>query len=190
MLCTADAARILGKTAEAGELTQEAALYRAAIDAALEAYRPWPISAPSWEGGGHALGQYRNPLADRDLRTPGPARWGADQACAGRVRWWLRGRDHPLARRCERHPSLHGGRTPRWRTWSGARDEQVVEDFYWYLLHSTAAHAFPEGIYFKRRFAWSDTIPHVTGACNYALMLPPYAGPRRRGGTPPAEGRA
>jgi hypothetical protein len=26
-------------------------------------------------------------------------------------------------------------------------DEQVVEDFYWYLLHSTAAHAFPEGIY-------------------------------------------
>ena len=26
------------------------------------------------------------------------------------------------------------------------KDEQVVEDFYWYLLHSTAAHAFPEGI--------------------------------------------
>ncbi len=24
---------------------------------------------------------------------------------------------------------------------------QVVEDFYWYLLHSTAAHAFPEGIF-------------------------------------------
>ena len=50
-------------------------------------------------------------------------------------------------------------------------DEQVVEDFYWYLLHSTAAHAFPEGIYYKRRFAWSDTIPHVTGAANYAFML-------------------
>ncbi len=51
------------------------------------------------------------------------------------------------------------------------RHEQVVEDFYWYLLHSTAAHAFPEGIYYKRREAWSDTIPHVTGACNYAIML-------------------
>jgi hypothetical protein len=49
--------------------------------------------------------------------------------------------------------------------------EQVVEDFYWYLLHSTAAHAFPEGIYYKRRMAWSHTIPHVTGACNYAIML-------------------
>ena len=49
--------------------------------------------------------------------------------------------------------------------------EQVVEDFYWYLLHSSASHAFPEGIFPRRRFAWSDTIPHVTGASNYALML-------------------
>ncbi|MFH1921714.1 MAG: hypothetical protein ABIP48_17760, partial [Planctomycetota bacterium] len=50
-------------------------------------------------------------------------------------------------------------------------DEQVVEDFYWYLLHSSASHAFPEGIFFKERFAWSNTIPHVTGASNYAVML-------------------
>ena len=49
--------------------------------------------------------------------------------------------------------------------------EQVVEDFYWYLLHSTAAHAFPEGIFDRRRFAWSDTNPHATGASNYAFML-------------------
>ena len=44
------------------------------------------------------------------------------------------------------------------------KDEQVAEDFYWYLLHSTAANAFPEGIYYKRRYAWAETIPHVTGA--------------------------
>ena len=43
------------------------------------------------------------------------------------------------------------------------KDEQVVEDFYWYLLHSTAANAFPEGILFKTRTAWIDTIPHVPG---------------------------
>jgi hypothetical protein len=49
--------------------------------------------------------------------------------------------------------------------------EKVVESFYWYLLHTTAANAFPEGIFFKRRFAWSDTIPHVTGASNYAVLL-------------------
>ena len=50
-------------------------------------------------------------------------------------------------------------------------DEQVVEDYYWYLLHSTAAHAFPEGILADKRYAWSDMIPHATGACNYAIML-------------------
>jgi hypothetical protein len=49
--------------------------------------------------------------------------------------------------------------------------EQVIQDFYWYLLHSTATHAFAEGIYYKRRFAWSNTIPHPTGASNYAIML-------------------
>jgi len=51
------------------------------------------------------------------------------------------------------------------------RHESVVEDFYWYLLHSTAANAFPEGIFADRREAWSNTIPHVTGACNYVFML-------------------
>jgi hypothetical protein len=50
-------------------------------------------------------------------------------------------------------------------------DEQVVEDFYWYLLHSAATHAFPEGIYYQERTAWGETIPHVTGASNYALLL-------------------
>jgi hypothetical protein len=39
------------------------------------------------------------------------------------------------------------------------------------LLHSTATHAFPEGIFYKRRFAWSNTIPHVTGASNYAVLF-------------------
>ena len=51
MLCTADAARILGKTAEREELTKEAAAYRAAIDAACKrtglAHFP-----PSWEKDG------------------------------------------------------------------------------------------------------------------------------------------
>src|SRR5204862_48922 len=49
--------------------------------------------------------------------------------------------------------------------------DRFVEEYYWYLLHSTAAHAFPEGIFFGRRFAWSDTIPHATGAANFAFLL-------------------
>jgi hypothetical protein len=49
-------------------------------------------------------------------------------------------------------------------------DEQVAEDFYWYLLYSTAAQAFPEGVYYQERTAWGETIPHATGASNYALL--------------------
>jgi len=49
--------------------------------------------------------------------------------------------------------------------------DTFVEEFYWYLLHSTATHAFPEGIFFGRRFAWADTIPHATGAANFAFLL-------------------
>jgi len=49
--------------------------------------------------------------------------------------------------------------------------DQFVEEFYWYLLHSTATHAFPEGIFFGRRFAWSDTIPHATGAPTSLFLL-------------------
>ncbi|KKK68853.1 hypothetical protein LCGC14_2939890, partial [marine sediment metagenome] len=49
--------------------------------------------------------------------------------------------------------------------------ENVVEDFYWYLLHTTAANAFPEGVFHQYREAWNGTIPHVTGACNYAILL-------------------
>jgi hypothetical protein len=52
-----------------------------------------------------------------------------------------------------------------------SEDEQVVEDFYWYLLHSTATHAFPEGVYYETRTAWNNTIPHCLGAANYAIML-------------------
>ncbi len=49
--------------------------------------------------------------------------------------------------------------------------EKAVEDLYWYLLHSTAANAFAEVIYFKERRANADTIPHTWGGCNYALLL-------------------
>ncbi len=50
------------------------------------------------------------------------------------------------------------------------KDEQVVEDFYWYLLHSTAANAFPEGIVYKAPRLGQDH-PARDGACNYAFLL-------------------
>jgi len=169
MLCTADAARVLGKTAEAEELMKEAELYRAAID---EVWQRTGLAhfPPSWEKDGTHWGNtetlWPTEIFDRDDPRVGALIKHVREDFGGgfiegTIQW--RGRDGAI------HPYM-GAYTTMADLVSG-NHEQVVEDFYWYLLHSTAAHAFPEGILYKRRYAWSETIPHVTGACNYALML-------------------
>jgi len=169
LLCTADAARVLGKTAEAEELVNEAKLYRAAIDAAWKrtglAHFP-----PSWETVGTHWGNtetlWPTELFDRDdPRVDALIRHVREDFGGG----FIEGTIQWLGRPGAIHPYM-GAYTTMADLVRG-NHEQVVEDFYWYLLHSTAAHAFPEGIYYERRYAWSETIPHVTGACNYALML-------------------
>ena len=169
ILCTADAAAILGKKDDAEMLAREAGEYRAAIDAAWKrtqlAHFP-----PSWEKDGTHWGDTET-LWPTELFPPDDPRVAAsiDEArrrfaggfVEGTIRWV--GQEdaiHPYMSAYTTMDSLDRG-----------EDEQVVEDFYWYLLHSTATHAFPEGIFYKRRFAWGDTIPHATGASNYALML-------------------
>lgn len=169
VLCVADAARALGKTDDEKALRDEAEAYRAAIDAAWKR-TGLPHFPPSWEKVGTHWG---------DTETLWPtALFAADD---GRV----------VALIDEVRHRFGGGFVEGTIRWMGQPDvihpymsayttmaslvrgehEQVVEDFYWYLLHSTAAHAFPEGIYYKRRYAWGETIPHVTGACNYAILL-------------------
>jgi hypothetical protein len=49
--------------------------------------------------------------------------------------------------------------------------ERVVEDFYGYLLHSSATHAFCLGTHYPRREALHGYLPYPTGAANYALLL-------------------
>ena len=82
--------------------------------------------------------------------------------CEGTIRWT--GLKEPAI-----HPYLSAYTTMA--SLIRGEHEKFVEEFYWYLLHSTATHAFPEGIFFGRRFAWSDTIPHATGAANFAFLL-------------------
>ena len=174
LLCTADAAAQLGKTAEAEELVREAKLYRAAIDRAWKrtglAYFP-----PAWEKVGTHWGNTET-LWPTELFAADDPRVAAlleevrtrhgGGFVEGTIRWMgkVNGADcdaiHPYMSAYSTMASLVRG-----------QDEQVVEDFYWYLLHSTATHAFPEGIFYKRRFAWQDTIPHTTGAANFAIML-------------------
>ena len=171
MLCTADAARILGKRADEKELLAEARAYRAAIDAAQKrtglAHFP-----PSWEKAGTHWGNtetlWPTELFKRDdPRIEASVRHLREDFAGGfiegTIQWKGTGNTNAI------HPYM-GAYTTMTDLVRG-RHEQVVKDFYWYLLHSTAAHAFPEGIYYANRTAWNHTIPHVTGACNYAIML-------------------
>jgi hypothetical protein len=169
LICTADAARMLGKTDEADELSHEVALYRAAIDAAWKR-TGLPHFPPSWEKDGTHWGNTET-LWPSEVFAPGDPRVTAlirevrQNHGGGYVEGTIRWLGHAEAI----HPYM-GAYTTMAALVRGEH-EQVVEDFYWYLLHSTATHAFPEGIYYNRRFAWNNTIPHPTGAANYALML-------------------
>jgi hypothetical protein len=169
MLCTTDAARALGKEAEAAELSAEAEEYRAAIDAAWRR-TGLPHFPPSWEGEGTHWGNTETLWPTELFETEDPRvvalidhalnRHGGGFV-EGTIQWFGHGAAiHPYMSAYTTMASLSRG-----------EHEQVVEDFYWYLLHSTATQGFPEGIYHERRHAWSHTLPHVTGASNYAVML-------------------
>lgn len=169
MELVADAAEALGRAEEAKQWLQEAAEYRQAIQAAWRrtalAYFP-----PSWEKEGTHWGNTEtlwpvpiwsaeDPRVEALIRHVRQEHGGG--YCEGTIRWLgTQGAIHPYMGAYTTMADLVRG-----------QHEQVVEDFYWYLLHSTATHAFPEGIFYRRRFAWGNTIPHPTGAANYALML-------------------
>lgn len=169
LLCTADCARVLGRGEEHAELLEEAEGYRAAIDAA-QRRAGVPHFPPSWELKGTHWG---------DTETLWPTElFAADDprvtALIDEVRHRHGGGFHEGTIRWTGFPDVIHPYMSAYTTMAGlvrGDHEQVVEDYYWYLLHSAATHAFPEGIFFKRRFAWGDTIPHVTGACNFAIML-------------------
>jgi hypothetical protein len=170
VLCVANAAQVLGEQADAQTFRREAEDYRLAIDAASEktglAWFP-----PSWEKVGTHWGN-TEVLWPTELYPTGDARVSALLAEVrerhgggfreGTIRWT--GLKEPVI-----HPYLSAYTTMA--SLVRGEHEKFVEEFYWYLLHSTATHAFPEGIFYERRFAWSDTIPHATGASNFAFLL-------------------
>jgi hypothetical protein len=169
LLCTADAAQVLGRTDEAKELLQEADLYRNTINKAWKKtgldYFP-----PSWEKAGTHWGNTET-LWPTELFAPHDSRVTAlisevrNNHGGGFIEGTIQWLGHPDAI----HPYMSSYTTLA--SLIKGEHEQVVEDFYWYLLHSTSTHAFPEGIYYKKRIAWNDTIPHTLGASNYAILL-------------------
>ena len=169
LLCTADVARILGKNAEAAELHAEAELYRKAIDAAWKQtgldYFP-----PSWEKAGTHWGNTET-LWPTELFEPNDSRVTAliNQVRKNFHGGFIEGTIQWAGQEKAIHPYMSAYTTMA--CLDRSEGEQVVEDFYWYLLHSTATHAFPEGVYYETRTAWNNTIPHCLGAANYAIML-------------------
>jgi hypothetical protein len=170
LFCTADAAQALGEQADAQAFQREAEDYRLAIDAA-SARTGLAWFPPSWEKVGTHWGN-TEVLWPTELYATGDARVGALLAEVrqrhgggfreGTIRWT--GLKEPVI-----HPYLSAYTTMN--SLVRGEHDQFVEEYYWYLLHSTATHAFPEGIFYERRFAWSDTIPHATGAANFAFLL-------------------
>lgn len=171
VLCAADAARRLGKADDALAFEREAKSYRVSIDAAWKK-TGLPYLPPSWEKAGTQWGNTEILWPTRVL-TPDDPRIGASSRYVrtefaggykeGVIRWVA-----PKVR-----PAIHPymGAYTAMNDLESGRAEDVVRDFYAYLLHSTATHAFPEGVHFEDREAWGETIPHATGASNYALLL-------------------
>jgi hypothetical protein len=170
LLCTADVARQLGKDSDAKELLAEADDYRKAIDTACKRsgidYFP-----ASWEQEGAFWGNTETLwptklFAEDDPRVIATIRQARKSLgggfTEGTIHWT--GVDNSMI-----HPYLSVYTTMASLT--RGESEQVAEDFYWNLLHTSASHAFGEGIYFERRYATNETIPHATGASNYAFLL-------------------
>ena len=170
MICAADAAERLGRSDEARRLRKEASAYRADIYAAWKR-TGLPYFPPSWEKEGTHWGNTetlwptpvlpvddpRVDAASRHLRTEHGGGY-----VEGVIRW--------IAPKLK--PAIHPymGAYTALNDLARGRDELAVADFYAYLLHSTAANAFAEGIHYEERAAWGETIPHATGASNFALL--------------------
>ncbi|HQH52667.1 MAG TPA: hypothetical protein PKY01_09600 [Candidatus Hydrogenedentes bacterium] len=171
LLCTAEAARTLGKTDEADRLMKEAAEYRDAIDKAWQRTE-LPHFPPSWEKEGTHWGNtetlWPTPVfSANDPRVVASMNEVREKYLGGFVEGTIRWTDGKIENAI--HPYMSAYTTMA--SLARGEHEKTVEEFYWYLLHSTVTHGFPEGIFYERRFAWSNTIPHVTGASNYALMF-------------------
>ncbi|MGB9626435.1 MAG: hypothetical protein ACPMAQ_16395, partial [Phycisphaerae bacterium] len=48
---------------------------------------------------------------------------------------------------------------------------ESIDGFYSFLLHATSTNGFPEGVFYKRREAWNNTVPHLWAAALYVTTL-------------------
>lgn len=182
MLCVADAARILGKKEDAEKFSREAKLYRQTINTHWKrtGYPYFPPTWEKWDEPNSATTHWGNTetLWPTELFAPDDPRVTAlihhlryeygGGFVEGLERWGVDTSINTEGKKCVmNYLSSYTTLAEMIR----GNHEQVVEDFYWYLLHSTAANAFPEGIYYETRTSRHDVYPHATGHAMYANML-------------------
>ena len=171
---TARAAQRLGQPAVAEVLSAEARDYRAAILVALESSGCAGFP-PSYEGEGTHWGDleacFPTPLfAPRDPRVGATLEFVTrDFGAADGPRGFVEGVIQWTPGTGALHPYLAQFVTHA-RILRGER-EAALEGFYSFLLHTTSTHGFPEGVYYRRREAWADTLPHLWAAALYVSTL-------------------
>lgn len=170
LLCAVELARALGHSEEAERWSREAEDYRAAIDAGLkQAGTLW--IPPSFEGEGTHWGNLEC-LFPTPLFPPDDPRVAATLEevrrrfgggfVEGTIRWSPASMTaiHPYMSQFATNSELVRGRS-----------SEALEGFYAFLLHTTATHGFPEGVFYRTRTAWGDTVPHLWAAALYVITL-------------------
>jgi len=176
LLATAEAARALGRGEEAEALARESADYRESILRALER-TGLPHIPPSYENAGTHWGNLEaifptvllDPFDPRVSATIRLVRTGFGRTpvnpggyIEGVIQWNPphSGAIHPYLTKFVTNAHLVRG-----------EQEEALDGFYSFLLHSTSTHGFPEGVYWRHRVAWSNTIPHLWGAALQVTTL-------------------
>jgi len=170
LLCAVEMARALGHADEAARWAAQAEDYRAAIDRALQ-QAGTPGIPPSFEGEGTHWGNleclFPTPLFPADDPRVAATleevrhRFGGGFV-EGTIRWSPASTAaiHPYLSQFVTHDELVRG-----------RQAEALEGFYAFLLHTTATHGFPEGVFYRTRTAWGDTVPHLWAAALYVITL-------------------
>ncbi len=163
------AAEVLGKTGKASELQKEFEDYRGCILKALDK-TGLEFIPPSYEKKGTHWGNleviFPTQLIDKnDTRVGATLHEVRDNFGGGFVEGIIQWRPSIFAI----HPYMSQFVTNSFII--RGEYEEAVDGFYSFLLHTTATHGFPEGIYYKKREAWSDTLPHTWAAALYVITL-------------------
>ncbi|MGB2821476.1 MAG: hypothetical protein WBF17_10870, partial [Phycisphaerae bacterium] len=172
----AEAARSLGKDQDAAAFAEESREFRKCILRALDRTK-LPYIPPSYEKAGTHWGNleavFPSPLIDpHDRRLTATLdfvrnRFGeADGAgggfIEGVIQWSppARGAIHPYMSQFVTNSHIIRGEY-----------DEAIDGFYSFLLHTTSTHGFPEGVYYRRRQAWANTVPHLWAAALYVITL-------------------